>query len=208
MFTEEIIDFPVPRDRLRSTGLRIAVPIMVPTMPLRADNRIPPACGSNPFASSKCQLSYSTDTGNFAACQVPVQIPKIIFQFRQSCTLGQVVREFLKISKPKLSVLPMDKTSAAHKNYYMADCCEITSERKCRRRVLERPCSFMCRRRSYLPVSASRILASARTCSSASHCGSTVAPFATSRAATPWWLPWHPGELFVHPWIAHPRGDE
>ena len=105
VFTKEIIDFPVPRYWLKIPVFRLQYLTIfkgtrrLPSrdreevgvqelMQLSTCSRILPTCGSNPFASSECQFSHSTDAWNFAARQIPVQIPEIIFEFRQSFTPG------------------------------------------------------------------------------------------------------------------------
>src|ERR1017187_8692390 len=72
------------------------------------------ACESGPSASSNRKLSDSADARNLAAGQVPEKIAEILLQFRKRLALGQVIGEFLKISEPHASVLPVNVTSGAH----------------------------------------------------------------------------------------------
>jgi hypothetical protein len=64
--------------------------------------------------TSDRKLGDSANAGDFAACQVPVEIAEILFQFRQRLALGQVVRKLFKIPEPHASVLPVNVTGGAH----------------------------------------------------------------------------------------------
>src|SRR5271166_119195 len=77
-------------------------------------SQLPPPCGSGPSASSNGQLSNPANTGDLFACQVFVEIPQIVLEFLKRFTLGQVVREFLKIAEPHALALPMDISSGTH----------------------------------------------------------------------------------------------
>jgi hypothetical protein len=76
-----------------------------------------PACGSGPFASSESQFSYPPNARNLSTRQVPIQIPKVILEFRQSFALGHVVGEFLEVAEPHALILPVDVTGALHETY-------------------------------------------------------------------------------------------
>jgi hypothetical protein len=80
----------------------------------REDNLLPPTCGPSQFASSDRQLGDSTDAWYLTAREVPVKIPKILLKFTERFALSQVIREFLEVAEPHITVLPMDVTSSPH----------------------------------------------------------------------------------------------
>jgi hypothetical protein len=90
---EELVDLSVRVYRLSNARLRIAIPVVISTVPNKLVTRFFQAFGSNPFASSDRQFTNLPDAWNLATRQIPIQITKIILKFRQRLALSQVVGE-------------------------------------------------------------------------------------------------------------------
>src|ERR1039458_9484571 len=73
-----------------------------------------PACESGRPASSDFEFGDSADARDLAACQVPVEIAEVLFQFRERLGLGQVIGELHEIPDPHAAILPVDVTRRAH----------------------------------------------------------------------------------------------
>ena len=67
------------------------------------------------IANINCdRLSNRARAGNLAACQIPVDVTKVLFQFAQRFALGEIVRELFEVSEPHFAVLPADISSRTH----------------------------------------------------------------------------------------------
>jgi hypothetical protein len=72
------------------------------------------ALRSRRFTSSWFQLGDPPNGWNLAACQVGVQIAKVLLEVIQRCPLGHVIGKFLQVSEPEFAILPIDKPLSFH----------------------------------------------------------------------------------------------
>ena len=71
--------------------------------------------GLDPAVSRHRQLSNPPYTGNFAAMQVMKKIFQVFLEVFRALALGQIVGEFFEVTKPMISVPPIDVSCCLHR---------------------------------------------------------------------------------------------